>query len=338
MKVSHPDRFCAAPGACCAVLFHGDSGLAAERRDAFARAHGGDRIEGALTFERIDGDALRRDPALLDTTMRARGFFADWRCVLVENAGDATVTEIAEAIDIADADTALVVVAGRLSAGSKLRKAFEGHRRAGAVACWPEPPSRSDIAAHLHARGVADIDRDAEAALADMAATIDRGAFWTELDKLALYRAGADGPLTAEDVRACGPTAFGAEVDAALDAIADRAPERLRRAMARLDAQGVGEETVLALALWRFRTLLSARAIMDVRGMGPEPALAKLSPPIRFPRSKPLARQLEGWRARALEAGFQTLLEAQTALRGSPAVAKRALVERALLRVALGGG
>ncbi len=337
MKVSDPDRFCAEPGGCAALLLHGDPTLAAERRDAFARAHGRARGAADIVYERIAGDALRRDPSALDTAMRARGFFAEWRCVLVEGASDAAAEAAAAAIALADADTALIVTAPALKAGSKLRKAFESHQRAAAIGCWPSPPELGAILAHLRAGGVGAVAPEAEAALRDMASAVDRGALWTELDKLALY-VGPGGPVSAADVLACGPQDFSSEVDTALDAVAERAPERLRRAMARLDAQGVTEETVLALALWRFRTLVSARAIMDAQGCGAEAALGRLSPPIRFPRSRPLARQLDRWRGAALEHGFSALLDAQAAARRAPAMAKRALVERTLLRLAMSGG
>jgi DNA polymerase-3 subunit delta len=269
--------------------------------------------------------------------MRARGFFSASRCVLVDGASDALAPALEAAIPLTDAETALIVTAGQLKAGSKLRKLFEASKRAMAIACWPEPPNAADVTAYLHARGVRDIAPDASAALHDMAAALDRGALWAELDKLALYAVDPAAPLTGADVRACGPADFGSQVDAVLDAVSERAPDRLRAAMARLDAQGVGEETVLALALWRFRTLIAARALMESQGCSADIALGRLSPPIRFPRSRPFAAQLARWGARALEHGFATLLEAQTALRRAPALSKRAVAERALLRLALGG-
>jgi DNA polymerase-3 subunit delta len=338
VKVSDGDRFCADPGRCAALLLHGDPSLVAVRRDAFARAHGGDRASGGLVFERIAGDALRRDPSALDTVMRARGFFETWRCVLVEGASDGVVAETMAAVDLAGSETALIVTAPALKGGSKLRKAFEAHRTAAAIGCWPEPPSMGDVMAFLRDRGVREVSEDGEAALRDMAAGVERGAFWSEIDKLALYIGDRSGPVTAEDVRACGPIDYASQVDAVFEAVAARAPDRLRSAMARLEAQGVGEETVLALGLWRFRTLLTAHAIMQAQGCGAEAALGRLSPPIRWPRSEPMARQLKRWRAPAIEHGFGVLLTAQAALRRSPSMAKRALVERTLLRLAVGGG
>jgi DNA polymerase-3 subunit delta len=316
---------------------YGDSGLAAERRDAFAAAHAGRAGAAPGPWERLRPDQMRRDPAALDTAMRARGLLDDWRCVLVEEAADALAGAIGAAIDLADAQVALIVEAGSLRAGSKLRKLFEAHPSAAALPCWPSPPSAAEIAERLKAAGVAAIAPEASAALLEMGAAMDRGAFWGEIDKLALYAAGRAGPVTAADVAACGPRDFGSDVDSALDALAQRDPAALRRALARLEAQGVGSEAILALALRRFRTLLEAWAVMQAQGCDAETALGRLSPPIRFPRSKPLARQLSAWRGPALDRGFQILREAQAAQRGAASVAGRAMVERAMLRVALGG-
>jgi DNA polymerase III subunit delta len=72
---------------------------------------------------------------------------------------DSTVDGLAEPLAHALAaweqgDAQLIATAGALAAGSKLRKLFEGDRRALALAIYDDPMDRAEIEAALRAEGL----------------------------------------------------------------------------------------------------------------------------------------------------------------------------------------
>lgn len=331
--------FCARPDpAVRAALLYGDPDLVAERRAVLTGAYlGADRAAGEV--ERVTADALRRDAAALDAALRSRGFFATRRVVILEDAGDGLADAVEAALPASGPDAALIVCAGSLRAGGALRRLFEGARGAAALACWGRTPDRGAIAARLDALGAPAPDAEGMAALEGLADGLERGAFWTELDKLALYKGREAGPITAADVAASGPSTIGSALDAALDAVAGGKPGAVRAALARLAAQGVDDDAVAAAAVRRFRSLAAAAALMEAESLGAEAALGRLRPPIRFPRAKPLALTLARWRRREIEEALAALCDLHATARAAGASAhRRAMVERALIRVAMTAG
>ena len=336
MKVSpqSADRFCDAPDpAARAFLFYGDPGLVRERRDRLTARLAAQA--GELDIARVEAETARRDPAALDDALRARSFFGGARCVVIDGAGDGLAKPLAAAFDALDGAAFLVATAGSLKAGTGLRKLFESRKIAAAVPCHAAAPEESEIRAFLAARGVAEITPEAAAALRDFAAGLDRGVLWRALEVVALYKGEEPGPLTEAAWRAAGPADFTSTLDVALDATAEGRPEAVRRALARVAAQGVSADAAASAALRRFRTLAAAAAIRARERCDGESALGKLRPPVRFPLSKPLARQLERWDAAALEAAVAALAEAQAEIRGGGTAPHFATLERRLIRVAL---
>jgi len=256
-------RFCARPDpAFVAVLIHGADGMrVAQRRQALAAAWLGDDSEADLRLTRLDGADLRRDPAALDEAVRARGFFAGQRVVVVTEAPDTLAPALKAVLDDwQDGDARVVLTAGALRPTSALRKLAEGHRACGALAVYDDPPDRDEIARMLAKAGLRDVTPEAMADLTALAQVLEPGDFAQTLEKLSLYRLDATGPATPADVAAVAPLSWEAGIDATLAAVAEGRVSDLPGLMSRLSAQGVNAVALCIAATRHFRTLPGQRA------------------------------------------------------------------------------
>ena len=159
MKLTGRDaaRFLAKPDrAAAGVLLHGVDGMrVALKRAALVEALIGPEGAAEMRLERIAAADLRREPALVLDALKATGFFAGARAVLVEDADRrASAAVIGRARRLAAGDARIVVTAGVLGAGSGLRKARGGAERAWRSAIYDDPPGRDEIEAALAAAGL----------------------------------------------------------------------------------------------------------------------------------------------------------------------------------------
>ncbi len=325
--------FCAAPdlGLLGALLHGPDAGLVALRRRDLAQAV----TEGdSLRLSRIEAEALRRDPAALEAAVKARGFFAGRQAVVVEGAKDGLADLVATLLaEMTAEDAFLVVTATGLTARSKLRKLFEQAGDLAAVALYPDPPGMAEIAQRIRAAGGPPaLAPEAEGLLAALAAEMEPGALDRLAETLALHAHG-QARLEAEDIRAVAPLTASARAEDLADAVASQRPDRVARALAGLAAGGEAPGPALSVVLRQFRALF---ALASHPG-GPGAAVDGLRPPVYGPRRDALLAQLRQWPPARLERALRQLIEAEATLRSPGARPERAVVERALLRVALLG-
>lgn len=322
------------PG-CPAVLLHGaDPVRVAERRRQLLAALTGPGAEAEMRLARLAAADLRRDPAALPDALKAQGFFPGPRAVHLEEATDALASAIAAALaDWRPGDAVLVVTAGALGAGSALRRLFEGHPRALAVAIYDDPPGRDELGAMLAAAGLARLEPAAMADLEALARVLDPGELRQTVEKLALYTLGQDGPVTAADLAACAPATVEAGLDDALHAVAEGRSADLGTLLARLAGQGVGPVALCVAAGRHFRALHAAAA----DPAGPAAALARMRPPVFGPRRERMQRQAAAWGVARLEQALALILETDLALRSPARAPAGAVVERCLIRLAMLG-
>jgi len=320
-------RFCARPeGGRVGALLHGaDAGQVAGARDRLLAALVGPDAEAEMRLTRLTGADLRADPAALDSALRAQGFFPGPRAVLVAAATDGLADALAAALEgAAQPDAFLLVTADALNARSALRKRFEAAPDAVAIAFYPDPPDRDEIAAMARAAGAREITPEAAEALSALGA--DRGALARLLEVCALY-AGAGGAVDAAAVEACAPPAGDAGVDAALDAALAGRPAAVRAQLSRLAARGAGPTEIALASLRRLRLLHAAAA----GGQAGRAAAMRVFPFDRRDAVLAAARRLGAAR---LEAAIGRVLAVDAAARGPAAGIAAAMLERALLRLA----
>ena len=319
--IAKPDR--TVPGV---LLFGGDSVRVDARRVDLTRALGGPGADDEMRVTRISAAELRKDPALLMDALKAVSFFPGPRVAVVEDAGDGLTATIAPALDDwRDGDAQIIVTAGALAAKSSLRKAFEDHGKALAIAFYDDPLSSAEVEAALTEAQAPALARDTMAALVDLAAGMDIAAFRQLAEKIALYKLGDAAPMTLPEL-ALLATPIGAEVDETIAVIAEGDVAKTAAALRKLTAQGTGAVSLIIAATRHFRTLHRVKS--DPRGVG------AIRPPLFGPMRDKVERQAQGWPKAALESALEVLTETDLRLRSSSKAPDGALVERALLRVA----
>ena len=314
------------PNAAGLLIFGQDAMRVALRRQEVILALIGPEGEAEMRLTRLQGADVRKDPAALMDAMRAQGFFPGPRVAFVEDATDTLAPAVIEALkDWRPGDAQIVVTAGGLTTKSALVKLFDAHPTARCIGIYDDPPSREEIEATLKKSGLTEIDRAAMTDLLALAKELDPGDFRQTVEKIALYKWGDASPLTSADVAAMAPATVEAEVDDVLDAVAEGRGAQVGQLMRRLEGQGVLPVTLCIFAMRHFR-LLHALAV-DPRG----PASFRL----RGPRKDRIARQANDWGARRLEDALSLIVETDLTLRSTSRAPAMAVMERALIRLAM---
>ncbi|MCV6595888.1 MAG: DNA polymerase III subunit delta [Mangrovicoccus sp.] len=313
------------------LLIHGNDTMrvAMHRQDMLAALLGPNADE-EMRLTRLAAADLRKDPAALADASRARGFFEGARAVLVEGATDGLTALIKAALaEFQPGDAQIVVTAAQLPARSKLRKCFEDHPSARAAAIYDDPPGRDEIAQMLRDAGLSNLARSAQDTLEDLARSLDPGDFRQTLEKLALYTRGQETPVSPEDITAVAPLSFEAALDDLTAAVGDGDSAAIGPLLRRLQAQGSQPVALCITAARHFRQLLSAACHPE----GPAKGLAAAR--VFGPRRDRMARQLQLWSPARLEQAISLLVETDLSLRSSAAAPQMAVMERALIRLAM---
>lgn len=325
--VARPD-----PNAAGALIYGADAMRVALRRQELLAALLGPQADEEMRLARIQGAELRRDPAMLLDAVKAQGFFPGPRAAFVEDANDGLAETVASALaEWRAGDAQILVTAGSLKAASKLRKLFEAHPTARAIALYDDPPGRDEIEGLLRGAGLSDVGRDAMTDLTALARELGPGDFRQTLDKIALYKTGDPTPLTPDEIAALAPASTEAALDDMLSVVAEARVTEIGPLMQRLSAQGVAPTGLCIGALRHFRQLYAAASDPG----GPGSGIARLRPPVYGPRRDRMVRQAQAWGAAKLEQGLGLLIETDLTLRSTQKVPQMAVVERALIRLAM---
>ena len=334
LRGAEASRYFAKPDAARAglLIFGADPMRVAIARQDVIAALIGPEGESEMRLARIAAADLRKDPALLMDALKAQGFFPGRRVALLEDTTDAMMPLVEAALkDWRPGDAILVVTAGGLTGKSTLKKLFETRPDVYSAGLYDDPPTREDIEAALKKAGLTAIDRDAMVDLTTLARALDPGDFRQTLEKIALYKWGDSTPLTPTEVALMAPATIEAELDDLLNAVADGRSAAIGPLLRRLEGQGTNPVSLCIGALRHFRTLHSASADPG----GPASGLARARPPVFGPRRDIMLRQASGWGLRSLEQALALLVETDLTLRSTSRAPTMALMERALIRLAM---
>lgn len=312
------------------LIWGADPMRVALRRQELVLATIGAEGAGEMRLARIAAGDLRKDPALLGDATRAAGFFPGPRVALVEEATDGLAPTLAAALaDWRPGDAQIIVTAGALAAKSPLRTLFEKHPTSAAIGLFDDPPTREEIEAALKAQGLARLDPGAMADLTALARALDPGDFRQMLEKIALYKWQDPAPLTPAEIAILAPATIEAEVDDLIHAVAERRAPEIGPLLRRLEGQGVNAVSLCIGALRHFRAL-------HVAACDPGGAAAGLARARIFgPRRDQMQRQAGDWGMHRLEDALSLLVETDLALRSSTRAPPMAVMERALIRLAM---
>ncbi|MFD1796637.1 DNA polymerase III subunit delta [Paracoccus aurantiacus] len=316
-----------------ALLIYGQDAMrvALKRAEAIA-ALTGPNADEEMRLTRIPGADLRKDAALVLDAIKEVGFFPGQRVVFVEDTPDAAAPALKAALEEwAHGDAVIVVTAGGLTKSSALRKLFEPHQSAVVTPIYDDPPGEEEITRWLKEAGLTEVPQTAMRDLLALSRALDPGDFRQTVEKIALYKHGDPEPLTQEDIALMAPATIEAEVDELIDVVADGKSDAFGALMRRIEAQGIAPVTLCIAALHHFRALHAAAADPG----GPQAGLSRLRPPVFGPRRDRMARQAQSWGMRNLEEAVHHLLDTDLQLRSSSRAPQMALIERALIRLAM---
>ncbi len=332
LKGAEAARYCAKPDPARSglLIFGADAMRVALKRQEAIAALIGPEGEAEMRLTRMSGADLRKDGSLLLDAIKAVGFFPGPRVAFLEEATDGLTDTVAVALkEWKPGDAVIVVTAGGLTGKSALKVLFEKHPSAVSIGLYDEPPGREEIEAALKAAGLVNIDREAMNDLNTLARALDLGDFRQTLEKIALYKYGDPSPLTPTDVAAMAPATIEAEVDDLIDAVAEARSQAIGPLFRRLEGQGVLPVTICIGALRHFRILHAAATDPQGPGVGIQKAR------VNFKQKDAMGRQAGQWGVRALETAVAILLETDLTLRSATKAPGMALMERALIRIAM---
>lgn len=313
------------------LIFGADAMRVALKRQEVIAALIGPQGEAEMRLTRIPAADLRKDATLLVDAIKSQGFFPGPRVAFVEDATDTlTATLTAALSDWRPGDAQIVVTAGNLTGKSSLKSLFEKHPAAYCAGLYDDPPTREEIEAALAKAGLTSIDREAMADLTALSRSLDPGDFRQTLDKIALYKYRDPAPLTPAEVAALAPATIEAEVDDLVMITAEGRHHDIAPLFRRLEGQGTGAVTLCIAAMRHFRALHTA--VTDPAGLASGIARARGVP---YKSREAMQRQAGNWGARKLEDAIAILVETDLTLRSASRAPAMALMERALLRLAM---
>ena len=312
------------------MIFGADPMRVALKRQEAIAALVGPNAEAEMRLTRMPGAALRKDATLLLDAVKAMGFFPGPRVAFVEDATDTCADALLAALqDWRPGDAVIVVTAGNLTAKSLLKNLMEKHPTAVCIGLYDEPPSRDEVEALLQRAGLVQIDPAAMAEVLNLSRALDPGDFRQTLEKLSLYKHGDPTPLTLTEVADLAPGTMEADVLDVVAAAVDGKPVELGLLMRRIEAQGVAAVTLCIQTLRYLRALHVAAS--DPGGVG-----AGIARAYGFGnRRGQMQAQATRWGGRALEQALALLVETDLTLRSTSRAPAMAVMERALIRIAM---
>ena len=314
------------------LIYGADAMRVATARQAAIAALIGTNGADEMRLSRMTAAELRKDPAKLDDAIKAQGFFPGHRVAFVEEATDTATKLISSAvIDWQPGDAQIVVTAGQLTAKSTLRKLFENHGAGVAIGIYDNPPSRNEVQETLTAAGLNNAEPDVLDSLVNLSQTLEPGDFRQTIEKLNLYKRGDDTPLTLVEVHALAPRSADVDIDDVLDIVTFGQSAELGPVLRNLYAQGVQPVALCIGATRHFRRL---HTVASDPG-GPQSGVGQLRPPVFGPRRDKIARQAGQWGRDRLERALSTLIDVDLQLRSADTAPQLALMERALIRLAM---
>ena len=310
------ERFLSKPDpALSTVLLYGpDEGLVRERALRLVRTVLADPKD-PFGLTELAADAVRSQPALLVDEARALSLTGGRRVVRVRQASDQVSAACRDLLALPELAALVLVDAGDLGPSSSLRRLFEGASNAASLPCYRDEGrnlagSVEDQLASLGLRP----EPDALAFLVERLGA-DRGITVSELAKLDLYLASADGGQrprteTLEDAAAVVGDSAALGIDDLVHATALGQTAVVERVMSRLLAEGQAPVRLLRSLANHFGRLYQLACQIEA-GEPVDQVVEKARPPIIMRRRGQFKAELRRWPAAALAELSGRLLQAE---------------------------
>ena len=317
------------------VLVYGpDAGLVRERVRQLLAKLARDPDDPFAT-SRLDEADISADPARLADEAGALVLGGARRVVTVSQAGAATAQALEPLLKNPPQGSVIVVAAGNLRPGAKLRKIAEQAKTAVTIPCYLDEGEALDglINDELGKAGLT-IARGARAHLRAVLGA-DRQMSRQEIRKLCLYAHGKE-HITIEDIdAACGDAAL-ITVERICDATLEGRAGEMNAILVQALSQGIGPVPILG-ALRRQILVLLEVGVQCAKGRPVDAVMRSLRPPIHFSRKKHIAAQYSLWRDAELIELMQVIARRDAACRQTAACAD-SIMRQTLLSVCLRAG
>jgi len=325
------------PGLRAFVIYGPDAGRVRERAARLAAVLVDDP-DDPFCVTRLTEDDLRADPAALADAMAALSLTGGDRLVRLRLSSDlaAAGAYLAELDSgAAPAEARLIIEAGDLKKGSKLRKTAEDAKGVLSVACYADGErDLLELADAMLAEEALSLAPEARAALAPFLEG-DRALARSEIEKLILYKGLASqrggGPATIEstDIAAISAAGSQAAIDQILEPLLGGDPAGAEKAYARALAGGVSPVGVLRALQRRIDQIDMFHA-----GGGDAGALARAGAPRFGPPADAFRKSARAWSGRRLDQARRRAFDAERAVKRSGAPAE-AIVGDLVLKLAV---
>lgn len=332
VRADDSDRFAAHPpaGLGAALVFGPDQGLVRERAELLMKSVVHDLNDPFRVCDLDEAD-IANDSARLFDEAAALSMVGGRRVIHVRGAGNGLAKLFEAFLDDHPGDSLVVVEAGDLAKGTGLRRVFESHRHAAAIACYPDSDATlSDVVrASMKEHGLSIAFEAVEDAISRLGS--DRRVTRNELEKLSLYAHGQR-TVTLQDIEAAMGDEAETRIEDACDAAGTGDFAALDLALERLRIADASPVAILRMAMSHFQRVGVLRAATE-KGENPETALKRLRPPVHFQRSASMKAQAERWGQARIAEALDLLLDAEAFVK-TTAVPAEAACGRALFSVA----
>ncbi len=315
------------------LIYGNDAAQIAETARALSQALAA-QIRPPGSIIRIDEQDAANAPGRIGVELQTMPLFGGRPVVWVRSASAAVQAEIEEVLTAGTLASALVVEAGNLAKGAKLRQLFEQRADLAALPCYGD--DFGSIAAMIEREmetAGSRLEPDAVPILKDRLGPDLAGAR-REIEKLLLYAHGESSitaDMVAEAIGDCTQSAVDELIAAVFAGDARSVPLHLGN----LEADGVTMQSVLALVQLHLLRLVRARAAME-SGATAETAMRQLRPPIHFKIEKRFLSEMRRHNLKTLLQFEAGLIETMRRSRMWPSL-DRQLVERFLMETAAVG-
>ncbi len=304
-----------------AVLIYGpDSGLVSQRCKTLGMAIVDDLSDPFSVLD-ISSASLIEDPARLNDEARAISFGGSNRLIQLRGATEALSKILTGYLDnpapsiSSNAGTMIIVDCLELTPRSSLRKLFEGHERAAAIASYPLEGQElaNTCKTILNEHGVS-IDQAALQSLCQALGN-NHGVMRSELEKLVLY-VGDKKSVEPQDITDCLADIAETSLDQLAFSVGDGntplADTYYRKAM----AEGTSEIAILRTLQKHFQRLDWITGQIG-QGKNTGSIIAGLRPPVFFKHRDRLENQTRRWSAEKIHHALNILTHAEIACKST---------------------
>ena len=291
-----------------ALVYGPDEGLIRERAKNIGLKIVNDINDPFLVSE-LSGAMLKAEPAILFDEAMAISMIGGRRIVKIENCSDSDSKLFAEFLEKPLGDAFILLMAGNLTAKSKLRALFEKSKNAASIACYPDNIQNLNqiITNKMQAANIT-IDRDCMGYLASQLGN-DRAISNQEIDKLIIYL-GDRNIVTIDDIKASIGDNSLSSFDNIIYAAASGNAKKLDLALESAWSDNISPVPILRMMANHLIKLQLVNAKSNAGG-DVKSAMRYLYPPIFYQLEKQFISQLRPWSNPIIAMALPILLKAE---------------------------